>query len=41
MKKFLQELGVIQDKYLLFVDSKSAIYLGKNSPFIQGLSTLT
>ena len=33
VKKFLQELGVVQDKYLLFVDSQSAIYLGKNSNF--------
>ena len=33
VKKFLQELGVVQDKYLLFVDSQSAIYLGKNSTF--------
>ena len=33
VKKILQELGVVQDKYLLFVDSQSAIYLGKNSTF--------
>ena len=33
VKKFLQELGVVQDKYLLFMDSQSAIYLGKNSIF--------
>ena len=33
VKKFLQELGVVQDKYLLFVDSQSVIYLGKNSTF--------
>ena len=33
VKKFLQELGVVQDKYLLFVDSQNAIYLGKNSTF--------
>ena len=33
MKKFLQELGFVQDKYLLFVDSQSAIHLGKNSTF--------
>ena len=33
MKKFLQELGFSQDKYLLFVDSQSAIHLGKNSTF--------
>ena len=41
VKKFLQELGVVQDKYLLFVDSQCAIYLGRTQPFIQGLSTLT
>ena len=33
MKKFLQELGFVQDKYLLFVDSQSVIHLGKNSTF--------
>ena len=33
VKKFLQELGVVQDKYILFVDSQSAIYHGKNSTF--------
>ena len=33
VKKFLQELGVVQDKYLLFLDSQSVIYLGKNSTF--------
>ena len=33
MKKFLHELGFVQDKYLLFVDSQSAIHLGKNSTF--------
>ena len=33
VKKFLQELGFVQDKYLLFVDSQSAIHLGKNSTF--------
>ena len=33
VKKFLQELGVVQDKYLLFMDSQSSIYLGKNSTF--------
>ena len=33
MKKFLQELSFVQDKYLLFCDSQSAIHLGKNSIF--------
>jgi len=33
MKKFLQELGFVQDKYFLFCDSQSAIHLGKNSTF--------
>jgi hypothetical protein len=33
MKKFLQELGIKQDKYELFCDSQSAIHLGKNSSF--------
>ncbi|XP_057432549.1 germacrene A acid 8-beta-hydroxylase-like [Lotus japonicus] len=33
LKKFLQELGFVQDKYLLFCDSQSAIHLGKNSTF--------
>ncbi|KAI5390312.1 hypothetical protein KIW84_075573 [Lathyrus oleraceus] len=30
---FLQELGFVQDKYVLFVDSQSDIHLGKNSTF--------
>ncbi|KAL5850362.1 hypothetical protein ACOSQ4_008375 [Xanthoceras sorbifolium] len=33
MKKFLNELGVQQDRYQLFCDSQSAIHLGKNSSF--------
>ena len=33
VKKFFQELGFVQDKYLLFVDSRSVIHLGKNSTF--------
>ena len=33
VKKLLQELSFVQDKYLLFCDSQSAIYLGKNSTF--------
>ncbi|RDY09562.1 hypothetical protein CR513_06047, partial [Mucuna pruriens] len=33
VKKFLQELGFVQDKYLLFCDSQSVIHLGKNSTF--------
>ena len=33
LKKFLQELGFRQDNYSLFVDSQSAIHLGKNPAF--------
>ena len=33
MKKFLHELGFVQDKYLLFVDSQNVIHLVKNSTF--------
>nr|KYP56164.1 Retrovirus-related Pol polyprotein from transposon TNT 1-94 [Cajanus cajan] len=33
LKKFLQELGFVQEKYPLFVDSQSAIHLGKNPTF--------
>lgn len=33
MKKFLHELGVNQDRYVLFCDSQSAIYLSKNPTF--------
>jgi hypothetical protein len=33
MKKFLQELGLQQESYLLYCDSQSAIYLSKNSTF--------
>lgn len=33
LKKFLQEHGFIQDKYVLFVDSQSVIHLGNNSTF--------
>ena len=33
MKKFLQELSFVQDKYLLFCDSQSVIHLGKNLTF--------
>ena len=33
VKKLLQELSFVQDKYLLFCDSQSAIHLGKNSTF--------
>ena len=33
VKKFFWELGFVQDKYLLFVDSPSIIHLGKNSTF--------
>jgi len=33
LKKFLQELGFVQNNYPLFVDSQSAIHLGKNPTF--------
>ena len=33
LKKFLQELGFVQNNYPLFVDSQSAIQLGKNPTF--------
>lgn len=33
MKIFLQELGFVQDKYVLFGDSQSVIHLGKNLTF--------
>jgi len=33
VKKFLRELGFVQKKYLLFMDSQSVIHLGKNSTF--------
>nr|KYP50219.1 Retrovirus-related Pol polyprotein from transposon TNT 1-94 [Cajanus cajan] len=33
LKKFLQELDFVQDKYPLFVDSQSVIHLGKNPTF--------
>jgi hypothetical protein len=33
MKNFLQELGVKQEKYVLFCDSQSAIHLAKNSSY--------
>jgi hypothetical protein len=33
MKKFLQELGFQQDKYVLYCDSQSAIHLSKNSTY--------
>ena len=33
MKKFIQELGISQERYVLFCDSQSAIHLGKNSTF--------
>ena len=33
MKKFLQELGLQQERYLLYCDSQSVIYLSKNPTF--------
>jgi len=33
VKKFLQELGFSQERYVLLCDSQSAIHLGKNSTF--------
>lgn len=33
LKKFLQELGLKQEKYVLYCDSQSAIHLSKNSSF--------
>jgi hypothetical protein len=33
MKKFLQELGLQQESYLLYCDSQSVIHLSKNSTF--------
>ncbi|GMI85509.1 cysteine-rich RLK (RECEPTOR-like protein kinase) 8 [Hibiscus trionum] len=33
MKKFVQELGFTQERYVLYCDSQSAIHLGKNSTF--------
>lgn len=33
MKKFLQEFGVEQEKFVLFCDSQSAIHLGENLTF--------
>ena len=33
LKQFLQELGLKQEKYVLFCDSQSAIHLSKNATF--------
>ena len=33
MKRFLQELGVNQEKYILYYDNQSAIHLAKNPTF--------
>jgi hypothetical protein len=33
MKNFLQELNMKQEKYILYCDSQSAIYLAKNTNF--------
>ena len=33
LKKFLQELGLTQERYILYCDSQSAIHLSMNSSF--------
>ena len=33
MRKFLEELGLQQEKYVVYSDSQSAIHLTKNSMF--------
>ena len=33
LKKFLQELGLNQERYILYCDSQSVIHLSKNSSF--------
>ena len=33
MRKFLEELGLQQEKYIVYNDSQSAIHLSKNSTF--------
>lgn len=33
MKKFINELGFIQKRYMLFCDCRSSIHLGKNHTF--------
>ena len=33
MKRFLQELGLQQGKYIVYCDSQSVIHLSKNSTF--------
>jgi len=33
LKKFLQKLGFVEDKYVLFADSKSVLHLGKDPTF--------
>ena len=33
LKKFLEELGLKQERYILYCDSQSAIHLSKNSTF--------
>ena len=33
MKKFLQELGLRQERFILYCDSQSAIHLSKNPTF--------
>ena len=34
MKKFLQELGLQQERYLLYCDSQSVIHLSNNPTFL-------
>ena len=33
MRKFLEELGLKQEKYVVYSDSQSTIHLSKNSVF--------
>ena len=33
IKKFLQELGLTQERYILYCDSQTSIHLSKNSSF--------
>lgn len=40
MKKFIQEIGFIQERYVLVCDSQSAIHLARIQPFILDPNTL-